>query len=114
LIAQETVEDINYYLIHTYEGSEESEDFPIALLVSSTSGTCQVQLWNSPRDFLPYVNYVPLDAAIKFREIEYSIQLERLGRSDFIDAFDLSEIDLLEEEEEALERLGVLNAIRGS
>jgi hypothetical protein len=36
-----------------------------------------------------------------------------LGRSDFIRAFDLPRIDLLEEEAAALERLGVLDEIRG-
>jgi hypothetical protein len=36
-----------------------------------------------------------------------------LGRYDFIRAFDIPMIDLLDEEAAALERLGVLDEIRG-
>lgn len=115
LIATATVEDTNYYLIYTYESAPGSEQYPIALLVSSqTENTCQRELWNTPRDFLEYANYVPLDAAVKFREIEYSIQLERMSRAEFINAFDLSSIDLFPEEAEALQRLNVLDEIRSS
>jgi hypothetical protein len=113
LIATETVDGTDYYLIYTYEDSADSRQYPSALLVSVAVNACETALWNTPGDFLAYADYVPMAAAIKFREIEYSIQLEKLGRSDFIRAFDLPRIDLLEEEAAALERLGVLDEIRG-
>lgn len=114
LIATESVDGTDYFLIYTYEDSANSEEFPIALLVSSpSSDSCTSELWNTPGDFLPYADYVPLAAAIKFREVEYSIQLERMSREEFVNAFDLSELDLLEEEKKALENMGLLDEIRG-
>jgi hypothetical protein len=71
-----------------------------------------VALWNTAGDFLAYADYVPLSAAIAFREIEFARQLERLGRSSFVEAFDLSARALLEEESAALERLGLLAEIQ--
>ena len=111
LMATKTVDDVNYYLIYTYEGSN-AESYPSALLVSETAENCTVELWNTPGDFLAYADYVPFEAAVKFREIEFSRQLDRLGREAFVDAFNVSEQALLDEEETALEQLGILDDIR--
>lgn len=111
-MATAAVEGTNYYLIYTYEESPNAEQYPSALLVSATAGTCEVELWNTPGDFLAYADYVPFEAAVKFHEIQFSRQLDRLGREAFINAFDVSELALLEEESAALQRLGVLEAIR--
>ena len=112
LMATKTVDDVNYYLIYTYEDSSNAEQYPSALLVSETAENCTVELWNTPGDFLAYADYVPFEAAVKFREIEFSRQLDRLGREAFIDAFNVSEQALLDEEETALDQLGVLDAIQ--
>lgn len=112
LMATATVEGTDYYLIYTYENAPNAEQYPSALLVSATADTCDVALWNTPGDFLAYADYVPFEAAVKFHEIQFSRQLDRLGREAFINAFDLSELALLEEEAAALERLGVLEAIQ--
>ena len=110
-MATKTVDDVKYYLIYTYEDSN-AEQYPSALLVSETAENCTVELWNTPGDFLAYADYVPFEAAVKFREIEFSRQLDRLGREAFIDAFNVSEQALLDEEETALEQLGILDDIR--
>jgi hypothetical protein len=112
VMATETVADTDYYLLYTYEAGPEAQRYPSPLLVSVAAGTCQVALWNTAGDFLAYADYVPLSAAIAFREIEFARQLERLGRSSFIEAFDLSARALLEEESAALERLGLLAEIQ--
>lgn len=114
LIASEQVNGVDYYLIFTYEDFENSEDYPIALFVSAQNETCQVEIWNTPGDHIVYADFIPLQAAEKFREIEYGMTLKRMGRQAFINAFDLSEITLYPEEETALERLGVLEAIRNN
>jgi hypothetical protein len=113
LIATETLDGADYYLIYTYEDSEESRQYPSALLVSSSSpNTCETALWNTMGDYLKYADFVPYEVAVRFREIEYSIQLERLGREDFINAFTSPEdLDLFPEFLEAFERLGVLEDI---
>lgn len=112
LMATKTVDDVNYYLIYTYEDSSNAESYPSALLVSATAENCTVELWNTPGDFLAYADYVPFEAAVKFREIEFFRQLDRLGREEFIDAFNISEQALLDEESTALEQLGVLDDIQ--
>jgi hypothetical protein len=112
LMATKSINDVNYYLIYTYENSSNSESYPSALLVSETDERCTVELWNTPGDFLAYADYVPFDVAVKFREIEFSRQLDRLGRESFIDAFNVSEQSLLDEEVTALEHLGVLDDIK--
>ncbi len=114
LMATATVEGTEYYLIYTYEDSPDAAQYPSALLVSAASGTCDVALWNTPGDFLAYADYVPFEAAVKFREIQFSRRLDRMGREAFITAFDLSELALLDEEAAALERLAVLEDIRRS
>lgn len=114
VMATETVAGKDYYLLYTYEAGPEAQRYPSPLLVSVAADTCQVALWNTAGDFLPYADYVPLAAAIAFREIEFSRQLERLGRQAFIDGFDVSELELMAEEAAALERLGVLEAIQGN
>jgi hypothetical protein len=115
LIATETVESTDYYLIYTYEDAPGSDQYPIALLVSSSAqNSCEVELWNTPRDALAYADYVPFRAAVKFQEIEYKIQLMQLGREKFINAFGLSETNLFPEEEAALEHLDLLKEIRSN
>ena len=113
LIATATVDGNDYYLIYTYEDFEDSRQYPSALLVSSSApNTCETALWNTPGDYLKYADFVPYEVAVRFREIEYSIQLERLGREDFINAFISPEnLDLFPEFIEAFERLGVLEDI---
>ena len=112
LMATKSIDDVNYYLIYTYEASSNAESYPSALLVSETDERCTVELWNTPGDFLAYADYVPFEVAVKFREIEFSRQLDRLGRESFIDAFNVSEQALLDEESTALEQLGVLDDIK--
>lgn len=114
LIADETVDGVDYYLIFTYRDTPQAEQYPNALFVSVSNGKCEIEIWNTPGDHIIYADFVPLQAAEKFREIEYGMVLERMGRQDFINAFDLSEITLYPEEETALERLGVLDEIRNN
>lgn len=106
LIASTTVDETDYYLIYTYSDGENAREFPSALLVSSSmSNSCKQEYWNIGGFGLPYADFVPFDVAVHFKKIELDIQLERLGREPFIEAY--RSIELFPEEVEAIEQLGV-------
>ena len=105
-IASITVDETDYYLIYTYEAASGSREYPSALLISSAQpSTCQKEYWNTGGFGRPYSDFVPFEVAVHFKQIELGIQLERLGREEFIDAY--SSIELFPEEVEAIEQLGV-------
>lgn len=113
LIARADVGGDEHYLVHTYEQGEEAKDYPSALLVSVTGGSCNSELWNTPGDYLPYAQYVPDAAAIEFRFVEARMTLNRMGRQAFIESFNSpDDLDLFPEFLQAYERLGVLSEIQ--
>lgn len=114
VLATEVVDGTQYFLIFTYHKEDwEDREFPSALLVSASQGTCESLFWNTPGALLPYADYVPMAAAVNFRQIEFERQIALLGgnQDQFINSFDLDEQPLFEEESLALEQMGILDEL---